>query len=159
MLSLALPAFYICPTFVVNMLYHSSVDRLSGVSGEFEFYNLAITGLVLGTWCVNISHNARLLTYLFYFNSAWSLKWQICKWDFQAKLLQTDAARSVTNGAGKIGQRALREALIRSNFVFDKLLVYWPHTDKALPVQLGPVSSVHKWDCEKVRLVFAEVLM
>lgn len=46
-----------------------------------------------------------------------------------------------------------------SSFVFDKLLVYWPHTDKGLPVLLGSVSSVHKWDCEKVRLVFTEVLM
>lgn len=49
-------------------------------------------------------------------------------------------------------QGSLHEGLIWSKFVFDKLLVYWPHRDKALPVQLGSVSSVHKWDCEKVWL-------
>lgn len=52
---------------------------------------------------------------------------------------------------GGQGAVSLCEAFIWSNFVFVKLLsLLTTHTDRPLPVPLGPVSSVHKWDCEKV---------
>lgn len=89
-----------------------------------------------------------------------SLKFEMLKTQtgFQTKLLWTRTSVG-HKWCWEDGLASLRESLIWSNFVFDKLLVYWPHTDKTLLVQLSPVSSVHKWDCEKVRLVFTKVLM
>lgn len=39
------------------------------------------------------------------------------------------------------GLASLREALIWSNFVFDKLLVYWPHTDPSSSTELCQLST------------------
>lgn len=144
-----------------HFLYHSSVDCLSIVWNGFRFYSSANTDLPLSVLCKHHTQYLNIFSinrYLIHFKSASS--------DKSANRISNRAAASrgcslARSQMALSEDRAasLREALIWSNFVFDKLLVYWPHTDKALPVQLGPVSSVHKWDCEKVRLVFTKVLM